>query len=144
MKVDEVPLDLPTLCHIAAFDFEEVVLSHEPNEAAIQLANLRKRHALHHLTLEDMSNRNQRAKVEVYPNYLFLVWHYFQVELDAVAELHFVICAHTLLLVTNQRPAEGGTWRDRFFGAENPLPPLVSALHLALVDGDLKPRRFVV
>ena len=132
MKIDDSLLNVSGLCDVTSFQFEEVILSQDSQIAATQLAEIARKHSLHHLTSEDLANQNQRAKVEAFPNYIFLVWHYFQLEIDAITEFHFVISEQTLLLVTNHAPVSGGTWRDLFFGAEKPLPALVIAIHHAL------------
>lgn len=47
--------------------------------------------SLHHLTVEDLTHRNQRAKLEEYPGYLFLVVHWFA-GADTTAHPHELHC----------------------------------------------------
>jgi magnesium transporter len=60
---------------------------------------------LHHLTVEDLTHRNQRAKLEEYPGYLFLVLHWFASP-DSTAhphELHCILGKNFLATVYDDR-----------------------------------------
>jgi magnesium transporter len=58
---------------------------------------------IHPLTLEDLDHRNQRAKIEEFPNYLFLVLHWFA-KIDTRStpvELHCILTNHVLVTVVD-------------------------------------------
>ncbi len=60
---------------------------------------------LHPLTVEDLTHRNQRAKLEEYPGYLFLVMHWFATA-DATAhphELHCILGRNFLATIYDDR-----------------------------------------
>jgi magnesium transporter len=56
-----------------------------------ELEALEKTLGLHPLTVEDLTHRNQRAKLEEYPGYLFLVVHWFA-SADSTAHPHELHC----------------------------------------------------
>jgi len=56
-----------------------------------ELEALEKTIGLHPLTVEDLTHRNQRAKLEEYPGYLFLVLHWFATA-DSTAHPHELHC----------------------------------------------------
>jgi magnesium transporter len=66
---------------------------------------LEKALGLHPLTVEDLTHRNQRAKLEEYPGYLFLVLHWFA-SADQTAhphELHCILGRNFLATVYDDR-----------------------------------------
>jgi len=65
---------------------------------------------LHPLTLEDCRKGKQRSKFEVYPEYLFVVMHYFDPFSNAIAELHVVITHESLIFLANRPASEGQNW----------------------------------
>jgi len=70
-----------------------------------ELEALEKAFGLHPLTVEDLTHRNQRAKLEEYPGYLFLVLHWFA-SADATAhphELHCILGRNFLATVYDER-----------------------------------------
>jgi len=76
-----------------------------------ELARIEKTFALHPLTVEDLSHRNQRAKLEEYPGYLFVVLHWFanlDLRRDA-AEVHCILGKNWLVTLvdgTSVQPLE--------------------------------------
>ncbi|MFN2377072.1 MAG: magnesium transporter CorA family protein [Candidatus Binatia bacterium] len=73
--------------------------------AADELEALEKAFGLHPLTVEDLTHRNQRAKLEEYPGYLFLVLHWFA-SADNTAqphELHCILGRNVLATVYDDR-----------------------------------------
>ena len=83
--------------------------------AADELEALEKTLRLHPLTVEDLTHRNQRAKLEEYPGYLFLVVHWFA-SADTTAhphELHFILGRNWIATIYDDRriaPVEE-TWQ---------------------------------
>lgn len=70
-----------------------------------ELEALEKALALHPLTVEDLTHRNQRAKLEEYPGYLFLVLHWFA-DADHTAhphELHCILGRNFLATIYDER-----------------------------------------
>ncbi|APJ03445.1 magnesium transporter CorA family protein [Silvanigrella aquatica] len=90
--------------HGRNYAYEEVILSQIPIEANKQMQELSVRFKLHYLTMEDCLHRNQRAKVESFGNYQFVVWHYYHPVLEAPIELYIVISAEFLILISDKVP----------------------------------------
>src|SRR3569832_319693 len=70
-----------------------------------ELEALEKTIGLHPLTVEDLTHRNQRAKLEEYPGYLFLVLHWFA-SVDQTAhphELHCILGRNFLATIYDER-----------------------------------------
>src|SRR6185369_2234944 len=70
-----------------------------------ELEALEKTLGLHPLTVEDLTHRNQRAKLEEYPGYLFLVVHWFA-SADTTAhphELHFIVGRNWIATIYDDR-----------------------------------------
>src|SRR3569832_2122172 len=70
-----------------------------------ELEALEKTIGLHPLTVEDLTHRNQRAKLEENPCYLFLVLHWFATA-DSTAhphELHVIVGHNWLATVYDDR-----------------------------------------
>lgn len=70
-----------------------------------ELEALERTLGLHPLTVEDLTHRNQRAKLEEYPGYLFLVVHWFA-SADSTAhphELHFVLGRNWIATIYDDR-----------------------------------------
>jgi magnesium transporter len=70
-----------------------------------ELDALEKAFGLHPLTVEDLTHRNQRAKLEEYPGYLFLVVHWFA-SADSTAkphELHCILGRNFLVTIYDER-----------------------------------------
>ncbi|MEY4064269.1 MAG: cobalt/magnesium transport protein CorA, partial [Pseudomonadota bacterium] len=86
------------------FVVHEVVLTKEPALISAQVNRICEIVPLHELTVEDCRNGNQRAKLERFPGYVFFVVHYFDAELDRIAELHVVIPEDSILIVADQSP----------------------------------------
>lgn len=83
----------------------------EPDELALLESTL----GLHPLTIEDLSHRNQRAKLEEYPGYLFLVLHWFA-NADTTAhphELHVILGRNWMATVYDDRrmPPVDDAWQ---------------------------------
>jgi len=80
--------------------------------------------ALHPLTVEDLLHRNQRAKLEEYPGYLFLVLHWFS-SLDVrrnAAEVHCILGRNWLVTLVNGdavQPVETA-WNEFVHGHARP------------------------
>jgi magnesium transporter len=72
---------------------------------ASEIEALEKALGLHPLTVEDLTHRNQRAKLEEYPGYLFLVLHWFS-SADHTShphELHCILGRNFLATVYDDR-----------------------------------------
>ena len=70
-----------------------------------EIAALEAAFGLHPLTIEDLTHRNQRAKLEEYPGYLFLVLHWFA-SADTTAhpqELHVVLGRNWIATVCEEQ-----------------------------------------
>ena len=70
-----------------------------------ELEALEKTLGLHPLTVEDLTHRNQRAKLEEFPGYLFLVVHWFA-SADTTAhphELHFILGRNWIATIYDDR-----------------------------------------
>lgn len=90
----------------------EFVLSKDNHTLDIQLMNVSRLVELHALTLEDCRKGNQRGKFEIFPEYLFLVLHHFEPEIEAITELHIVIKSNLIIIIAD-RPAPGTLqWSD--------------------------------
>jgi magnesium transporter len=76
--------------------------------SAEELAELAVTFGLHALTMEDLQHRNQRAKVEEFSSYLFVVMHWYAPEClhvdDPPYELHCILGPHFLLTVSDPKP----------------------------------------
>lgn len=73
--------------------------------AADELEAIERAFALHPLTVEDLTHRNQRPKLEEYPGYLFLVVHWFA-SADTTAhphELHCIVGRNFLATIYDDR-----------------------------------------
>jgi magnesium transporter len=70
-----------------------------------ELEALEKTLGLHPLTVEDLTHRNQRAKLEEYPGYLFLVLHWFASAetTNHPHELHCILGRNFLVTVYDNR-----------------------------------------
>jgi magnesium transporter len=66
-----------------------------------EIATLEAVFGLHQLTVEDLTHRNQRAKLEEYPGYIFLVTHWFPRMAEAAdpEEVHCALGRNWLLTV---------------------------------------------
>jgi magnesium transporter len=90
----------------------EFVLSKDSHALDIQLVEVCRLVELHPLTLEDCRKGNQRAKFEIFPEYIFLVLHHFEPEIEAITELHLVIKSNLIIIVADH-PAPGPSrWTD--------------------------------
>lgn len=72
---------------------------------AAEIESLEQSLQLHPLTVEDLTHRNQRAKLEEYPGYLFLVVHWFATA-DTTAhphELHCILGRNFLATIYDER-----------------------------------------
>jgi len=119
------------------YTYEELILSKNPEEAHFQMQNLAGKFKLHHLTVEDCLHRNQRAKVESFSHYQFIVWYYFHPYLSAPIELHIVIGNDFLLLIANEVPTQiFATWKMVCFqkGQSIILNDAICQLFNSLVD----------
>ena len=91
-----------------------------------EIRALEKALGLHPLTVEDLTHRNQRAKLEEYPGYLFLVLHWFPSP-DATSkphELHAILGRNWIATVYDDRriaPVEE-CWEE--FARGHQRPPL--------------------
>lgn len=110
------------------WDFEEIHVSPSEDVAHSELKILAQKYNLHTLTVEDCVHRNQRSKFEAYPNYLFVVWHYFNEKSETPLELHFVFGRKHILLIHNGASPKGCPWRETFFGAEGELPAYTQSI----------------
>ncbi|MCX7978721.1 MAG: hypothetical protein N2578_06925, partial [Bdellovibrionaceae bacterium] len=63
---------------------------------------------INHLALEDLINRNQRAKIEDFENHHLLVW--FALFEDSVHEIQFLFFSDKILCVPDSPPPSGKTW----------------------------------
>jgi magnesium transporter len=90
--------------------FHEFVLSRDSELLNSQLQNACQIVNLHPLTLEDCRKGRQRSKFEIYPEYLFVVLHYFEPATNAIAELHVVITHESLIFLANRPAPEGQNW----------------------------------
>ncbi|MEN9529409.1 MAG: cobalt/magnesium transport protein CorA, partial [Pseudomonadota bacterium] len=90
--------------------FHEFVLSRDASLLNSQLQNASKIVELHPLTLEDCRKGKQRSKFEIYPEYLFVVLHYFEPTSNAIAELHVVLTHESLIFLANRPAPEGQNW----------------------------------
>ncbi|MFN2426932.1 MAG: CorA family divalent cation transporter, partial [Candidatus Binatia bacterium] len=84
---------------------EELLWIDSGAPAPDELEALEKAFALHPLTVEDLTHRNQRAKLEEYPGYLFLVLHWFA-SADSTAhphELHCILGRNFLVTIYDDR-----------------------------------------
>jgi magnesium transporter len=72
---------------------------------ASEVEALEKALGLHPLTVEDLTHRNQRAKLEEYPGYLFLVMHWFAnaEQTGHPHELHCILGRNFLATVYDDR-----------------------------------------
>ncbi|MBI5506230.1 MAG: magnesium transporter CorA family protein [Deltaproteobacteria bacterium] len=92
--------------------------------SAEELASIETTFALHPLTVEDLSHRNQRAKLEEYPGYLFLVLHWFA-SLDLrhnAAEVHCILGKNWLVTLVDGVPVQPieTAWGDFVRGHARP------------------------
>ena len=90
----------------------ELVLPKDGQAAREQLKPLAEDFKLHPLTVDDCLKRNQRCKLETFDHYLFLVWHLYTPEREQHRELHFCIGFDRLLIVAEELPPEGASWRE--------------------------------
>ncbi len=112
--------------------------------SAGELAGIEATFALHPLTVEDLSHRNQRAKLEEYPGYLFLVLHWFaslDLRRDA-AEIHCILGRNWLVTLADTasvQPIET-EWNDFLRGHARPPAGADGELYRILdhiVDGHI-------
>lgn len=114
------------------------VSSPAPEEPALIGATF----GLHPLTVEDLLHRNQRAKLEEYPGYLFMVLHWFA-SLDVrrhAAEVHCILGPNWLVTLVNGEPVRPveTTWADFVRGHARPPAGADGELYRVLdniVDG---------
>lgn len=112
----DLPFDQALEWLRAADDFPDALLwidcaAPEHDEVAALEATL----DLHPLTIEDLKHRNQRAKLEEYPGYLFLVLHWFA-SADSTAhphELHVILGRNWMATVYDDRamPPVNDAWQ---------------------------------
>src|SRR5438045_5711902 len=79
----------------------------DPTDDELELIG--KEFGLHPLSVEDTKNRGQRPKVEVFPNYFFLVVHSLRLDGDDSlqdGEIH-VFAGHRYMLTLRYAPAFG-------------------------------------
>src|SRR5690606_27017719 len=75
-----------------------------------ELEELASQLQIHPLAVEDCLNRNQRAKFEDFENHQLLVWFVF-INGETI-ELEFVVFPTILLLVTQNAPPQGDSWKE--------------------------------
>lgn len=92
----------------------EFVLSSDKNRQREQLDDICGLIELHPLTLEDCMKGDQRAKFEVFPEYFFLVLHYFGSKDQEISELHVVV-RNDLFLILAHKNAPGNIKWSEFF-----------------------------
>lgn len=90
----------------------EFVLSREAATLESQLSHISELVSLHPLTVEDCRKRNQRAKFEIFPNYFFIVLHYFSSDIDSITELHIIIRADKLIIIADHLAPDFSSWID--------------------------------
>jgi magnesium transporter len=91
----------------------EFILPRDPLLLDAHLSRISELAPLHQLTLEDCRKGNQRAKLELFPDYIFFVLHYFGREIGSISEVHVIVSRDTLILVAdNPQPEEFGTWLE--------------------------------
>lgn len=109
--------------------FEELLLDASSDaENLARLTPVAQRFGLHPLTIEDCIVRNQRAKLETFPEYLFMVWHFYDKARREPIEVHLAVSRAAFLVVATTCAPRGMTWRELFFGDADRLPPLRLAM----------------
>lgn len=91
---------------------------------------------LHDLTVEDLQHFGQRAKIEDYDDYFYMVTYGAapQADVDRIAEVHIVCTDHFLLTAARDASAELRDLHRRMDGAVMTGRQLLHALLDALVD----------
>lgn len=65
---------------------------------------------IHELVVEDCLHRDQRAKLDIYENYYFLVW--FLYTDSKIYEIQLIVFKDVLILVPHENSPEGKNWKD--------------------------------
>lgn len=90
-----------------------------------EISELEQLFRLHPLTVEDFVHKNQRAKIEEYPDYLFVVMHWFKPDAppdDDPVELHCVLGKNFLVTVNDPCELEPVNAAWKRFISTSPLP----------------------
>ncbi|HYC00253.1 MAG TPA: magnesium transporter CorA family protein [Candidatus Limnocylindrales bacterium] len=103
-----VPFAEAAAAAIAAEDASQVVWVDASACSTEEFALLEKSFGLHPLTVEDLRHRNQRAKLEEFPGYLFLVVHWFRTIEATIKpdEVHCVLGRNWLVTVCDREGVE--------------------------------------